>query len=170
MPTVPCMNKYNHVDTRRMIHQRKIQGLVIAAVFGVSLMPFTMSTPKASAAGDDARIDCTVVGDSLVDCGGGLYSGPTMIITYDPPFSEKHGGCGGEAVDLHPDVGVFTFVVRNSWGGCPHQIGDRVTFTHDPPFFVTPESPIGDIAMLVASMGALGGFYLRMAKKPVSVS
>ena len=55
-----------------------------------------------------------MIGEHLLNCPG-PYKGTTIIISYAPPFSETPGGCGGEAVETQEDIGVFTFLVRNSW-------------------------------------------------------
>ena len=140
-------------------------GIAIAGIFAMTAFLALFQMPQV-----DAAIQCNVIGDYLIACPPGvdIYVGPTIVINYDPPFSTTHGGCGGEAIETQEEVGMFTFEVSNSWGGCPHEVGDIVTFTTEP-FFVTPESPIGTIAMVTTSMGALGAFlYFRMARKPTS--
>jgi hypothetical protein len=143
------------------------QGIAIASIFAMTAIVAGFQPPQA-----DAAIQCNVIGDNLLNCPapGPLYAGPTIVVNYAPPFSDTDGGCGGEAIETNEAEGMFTFKVANSWGGCPHEVGDIVTYTTEP-FFVTPESPVGAIAMVTASMAALGGFlYFRIARKPSSIA
>lgn len=46
--------------------------------------------------------------------------------------------------------------------------GQVISETLDVSFFVLPESPIGAVAMMLASVGALGGFLYFRSRKPMT--
>jgi len=144
---------------------KKFQTVGMITCLGMSVV-LVFAQPFQAIA-DSGPIECTVVGENLlvgynpsVPCG--VYRGPTIAINYAPPFSEEPGRCLGEAVDLDEDVGMIVFEVSGSYNGCPHEVGDVVTYFTSA--FVTPESPIGAIAMVLVSMGGLGAYIWRSRK------
>jgi hypothetical protein len=59
--------------------------------------------------------------------------------------------------------------ITGSFSGCPHEEGDRVNFETQP-LFVLPESAVGVIALISASLAVLAGFvYFKGRKSPTSM-
>ena len=123
-----------------------------------------LATPQAYAGQPK---DCTVIGDHLLTCHEPVaLGGSPVAIAYEPPFSEKPGKCFSDIFEQGSDseTGILVLTITGSFGGCPHQTGETVTFETQP-FFVLPESPIGAIAMSAASIGALGIYMYHRARK-----
>jgi len=134
----------------------------IAFVFAMSALPFVL-LPQPAEAGGDGPQECYLIGESVISCPNNKYN-PPVAINYRPPFSEEPGRCLGQIIDFVPETNPITLEITGSFGGCPHKVGDRVTFEADP-FFVLPESAIGAIAMSSASLAALAGYAYFKSRK-----
>ncbi|MCI0564599.1 MAG: hypothetical protein MN733_39530 [Nitrososphaera sp.] len=71
-----------------------------------------------------------------------------------------------KVVDTDNDLSLMTVRVHGG-GTCHLEIGEVSIFTMQS-FFVAPESPVGAIAMVIASMDALAGFLYFRSRKPIA--
>jgi hypothetical protein len=143
-----------------------IVGAGIALVLAMSVLPFVMPMQQAEAGGDGPT-DCTLLSETLISCGDSPQFGPPIAINYQPPFSEEPGRCLGRIVESEVGTSPIVVEITGSFGGCPHEEGARVNF-ETRPFFVLPESAIGALAMISASLAALAGFVYFKGRKPSS--